>query len=283
MALAKKYYETEWRGNQERNEIFVAMPQDEKAGNYVDFKNRFDALKSLADGLKIPVVLSGFPPNDGTIMDKIFDYLANSKFLIFDLSNDSRYNSPNPNVMYELGIAVTIRQPEDIIILKANNKSNSELWLPFDVKDIHVIDADIASKMVEEIKIAIENQQKARNRLISKVSKTLDHGCLWLMKNYGTEPHGFSHMNSQTIQEQCPELLRPLIHASLSKLLELGLVETNTAVDQQKDWLEYAYWWTPFSERVMEVIGVMRMKEPSEEAKLRNQNFDKTKSERFQQ
>lgn len=285
LALPKKYYELEWAGNQERNEIFVAMPLNDDAKNYEEFKKRFDIIKKLESEISLSVKLSGDPPNDGSIMDRIFDYLVNSKFLIFDLSNDPRYNCPNPNVMYELGIAVTIRQPEDIIILKASGENNhsgsrSELLLPFDVKDIRVVNVNSEEKMLEEVKKAIKTQEEVRNRLTYKTSRKLDVGCIWLMKKYGVEPDGYGHMNSKTIEDQCPEEFKPLIHASLSKLLELGMVETNTDFDQGKDWWEYAYWWTPFSERVMKELRINKRAEPSDEAKQRNKNFEKTKNER---
>jgi len=68
----------------------------------------------------------------GRVMSDILEAIARAEIVLADLT------TANPNVMYELGIAHTVKDPQKVIIITQERLED----LPFDVKDLRVLRYD---------------------------------------------------------------------------------------------------------------------------------------------
>jgi len=105
----------------------------------------------------------------------ILDGISRVKFLLFDIS-DEEAGKPNPNVMYELGIAHAIRLPEEVIIMRDDiSKSNT-----FDISHIrwNTFSPKETEKSITKIKELIKNAEReidlTKDKLVTKVITLLD-------------------------------------------------------------------------------------------------------------
>jgi|GEM_PF-2410540 len=108
-------------------EVFVAMPMSK------DFEPRWRNIFKPAIrrcGLK-PYRVDLRLVSDSILMD-ILEGIGRAQFVLVDVS-PQKDGWPNPNVMYELGLAHAIRLPEEVIVVRDSNRSVSA---PFDVSHI---------------------------------------------------------------------------------------------------------------------------------------------------
>lgn len=88
--------------------VFVAMP-------YTIHKEGLDVWKQIllpvAGDLNLNIVRADRRPAENTVMDKVFQDIASSEFVVADLTGN------NPNVYYEVGIAHTIGIPILLLLL----------------------------------------------------------------------------------------------------------------------------------------------------------------------
>lgn len=93
----------------------------------------------------------------GKIIDQIWAGINNTKVLVAELTGR------NPNVLYELGIALALQKP---VVLVSSNEAD----VPFDVRHVRVIYYQMAdpfwgenliAKVAENIVSAIKNPQEA--------------------------------------------------------------------------------------------------------------------------
>ena len=167
----KYFFERFWEGEQ-KNQLFVCMPFADS------FDKKFEIINKVTKSLGLHGA-KRVKENVGTavITDEILDGIANSKFLLFDLSNDPKYDKkcPNPNVMYELGIAVAMREPSDILIIKDSSEKTEEL--PFDVRSIriHKHTAEIDEELFKiELKKTLDSQEWLKSKRVKAAAESID-------------------------------------------------------------------------------------------------------------
>jgi hypothetical protein len=106
----------------EKNRCFVLMPFESRFdiiyGNIKQALNENDYICNRADEI------IGSKP----IMNKVLNEILKSQYIIVDLT------SSNPNVFYELGIAHTFKDSQNIILLKQKNEK-----IPFDITHLNHI------------------------------------------------------------------------------------------------------------------------------------------------
>lgn len=152
-----------------KQEIFVGMP----------FSTQFE---SRWKEIFVPAIVSfSLKPYrtkeilvSNSITIDILNGINRAKFLLFDISDEK--GKPNPNVMYELGIAHAARLPEEVIVLRDNiSKSDT-----FDISHIrwHTFSPNETEKSITKIKKLIKNAGKEidliKDRLVIKVANSLD-------------------------------------------------------------------------------------------------------------
>ena len=156
-----KIYPKQFRNERipiEKNTCFFIMP----------FAEKFDIVYgTIKNGLKDNYICKRVDEISGSIpiINKILVEILKSQFIIVDLSES------NPNVFYELGIAHTFKEAQNIFLIK-NKKSK----VPFDITHLTYIeyDTDNLKYVVAQLKKAISD-----NKSFSDLNEALDiHGII---------------------------------------------------------------------------------------------------------
>ena len=264
----KSFFERMWDSEQ-RNELFVCMP----------FHNSLD--DKFNKIIKIAAKKAGF--DDATrvkeniisdiITTKIFDGIANSKMLLFDLSDDPK--SPceiskqiNGNVLYELGIANSFREPQDIVLIR-ERKSNK---LPFDISGMTYIEYDdedskLLDKLTNILKELLTQQEWAKSKRMKSVIKSLNELAIELMYSIGRNPDEWRHFSTIDMPIELKD--------TVARLVDLGILEFACKCDG--NYREYAYHWTLFGCEVMKSLNIQRL---SKEEFEKSPNFEKHNNDR---
>ena len=245
----KVFIEHFWETEQE-NILYVFMPFDKS------FDEKYKVIEAAA-------AIAGFNGKAAERVDKtvqadpiymkIIHKIANSKTLLFDLSDDPEVpcgckKHANSNVIWELGVALSIREQQDIVIIK--EKSNSEL--PFNILQISRYEynkSEFTKEWLAEIlKNALEAQKWYGSKRVRAVAQSLDPLSIQLIQDRGRFPVGNSHFGFNQINTDAI--------ISISKLIDLGMLRFNWAVKDENSSPEYSYDWTPFGRAVMELKGI---------------------------
>ena len=155
--------------------------------------------------------------------------------------------------MYELGVAMSIREPYEIAIIR--RKTNKELKLPFDIRviNINTFPDKFTSDFVEDvIKKTFEKQDFYKNKRIKSAKESIDEKGVLLMNTFGRIPnrHHF-HL---------PPEIEPPYKVSLLRLIDLGILKFASQIWSPSGF-EYAYHWTNFGYSVMQNMGINKMSE----------------------
>lgn len=241
----KHFIERFWESDQ-KNQIFVAAAFDDS------IDKKFQIIDSTAKEIGFEKAFRvGLDTEANSVTDKIFDAIANSKMLLFDLSDDDRTKSINPNVIYEMGIANTIREPSDMVIIR--KKTEDKIKLPFDIQGMHInfFEETITSDFIKNIlEGALKNQEWHKSKRVRVAAESLDENGLMLMNSIGRRPKGFNHFNGKGLDIREKD--------SLLRLIDLGIIKFACLIEKVS-WIEYAYHWTPFGYEVMKHIGMKQM------------------------
>lgn len=239
----KYFFERFWEGEQ-KNQIFVGTAFDSGV------EERFSIIDSIAKELSFEKAFRvGLDSEANSINDNIFDAIANSKMLLFDLSDDNRKNHINHNVIYELGIAQAMREPSDIIIIRKETETKDKL--PFDIQSINInFFKDKLAKdwLKPKLESAIKNQEWHKSKRVRVVAESIDENGLALMNEIGRRPKGYNHFNSSTFDYNKK--------ASVLRLVDLEILKFACIIWKNNLGYEYAYHWTSFGYEVMKYIGL---------------------------
>lgn len=210
----KFFFERFWEGDQ-RNELFVCMPFHDSFDN--KFKKIMVPSAKKAGFEKAGRVKEDWEAN--VITDRIFDGIANSKMLLFDLTDDPK--SPcqfskqvNGNVLYELGIANAFREPEDMVLIRAA----SDVKPPFDISglNINMYDGELnIDWLFSKLRKALEGQKWSNSKRVDAAAKSIDNIALHIMNTVGCRPQGMNHFN---IEGQPTE-----VKISVLRLIDLNI------------------------------------------------------------
>src|SRR4030042_2778480 len=129
------------------NNLFAFLPFLDKC------TQRFnDIIKPAAEFMDLKSEIVNDEKSGKEIMERVYEAINNSRILLFDISSDERYaNKVNPNVAYELGIARSIRDDIDILLITDIEDIEKEIF--FDIRGMHIIKikADVTKKEFLEI------------------------------------------------------------------------------------------------------------------------------------
>jgi hypothetical protein len=242
----KHFFERFWEGEQ-KNQLFVGIAFDDSVASRFTLIDK--AVKSLNFENAFRV---GLETEANSINDRIFDGIANSKMLLFDLSDDSRTNDINHNVIYELGIANAIREPFDIVLIR--KKSNNKPKLPFDIQGLHInfFEDNLTEEFIKMIvESAFKNQKWHKSKRVRVAAESIDENGLSLMYSIGCRPKGFNHFHSNGWEAE-----RKM---SLLRLIDLGIVRFACVCYPDRKGFENAYHWTSFGYEVMEHLNIKQM------------------------
>ncbi|MBI4777049.1 MAG: hypothetical protein HY788_23195, partial [Deltaproteobacteria bacterium] len=184
-----------------------------------------------------------------TVKDE-FDGVANSRMLLFDLTDDPK--SPcqfskqvNGNVLYELGIANAIREPEDILLIR----ESSVAQIPFDISGLHIniYERDLEVDWLHlKLEKALKEQEWYKSKRVDAAAKAIDEIGHMFMSKFGYRPKGFNHFNINGLSQT--------ERMSVFRLIDLGIVKFESIA--YDNYTEYAYHWTEFGREVMKHLGI---------------------------
>lgn len=126
-----------------------------------------------------------------SILTDILSGISRSRLVLADTSYQAmagEYGAPNANVMYELGIAHSIRLPEEVIVIRDNHSTSAP---SFDISHIryHHIDTDDpeAARAVLDplIAYALDSIDMLRDMLVKRALESLDIDGVYFMGTVG--------------------------------------------------------------------------------------------------
>ncbi len=244
---AKFFFERFWEGEQKK-ELFVCMPFHDS------FDSKFNKINNSAKEVNFDrAVRVKEDWSANVITDKIFDGIANSKMLLFDLSDDPvlpcKYlKQANVNVLYELGIANAIREPQDILLIRKTSSTK----IPFDISGmtINEYEGDLTVEwLVNKLKDALKNQEWHKSKRVKAAAKSIDGEAIELMYNYGRNPEDFNHFNTRGAQAE--------VKMSVLRLIDLGIIWF--ASKCEGEYREHAFRWTSFGHEVMKHLNIQKL------------------------
>lgn len=242
----KHFIERFWEGEQ-KNQLFVVMPFDDS------LDKKFESINNAAKKIGFEKAFrAGTETEANSINDWIFDGIANSKMILFDLSDDSRTKGINPNVTYELGIANTMREPFDIVLIR--KESDKVPKLPFDIQGLHInfFETDISEDFIQRIVgSTMKNQEWHKSKRVKAAAESIDENGLSLMYTIGRRSKGFNHFHSGGLTAEKK--------MSLLRLIDLGIARFACEVYKYPKGFENAYHWTDFGYQVMKHLGIEQM------------------------
>lgn len=228
----KKFW-NEFRLPKWANEIFVGMWFEDN-----NVLKRYDGIikKAIEQTPLKPRFLKNVITGDSIPID-IMTGIIECKLVLFDISPIEK-TIRNSNVMYELGLAHSWRNKEEVIIIRDDNDK-----LPFDIQSMGVIkyDPNSTSQAIDEIKNTIlfrlQEIDKFQNSMVRKSRERLSIEAYNILVNSkGLIFH----------DRDMPEHIRLL---AIPLLLDLGLVEMLT------DTSGYGYHPTELGRQVINSYG----------------------------
>lgn len=144
------FFQNFWRPDQ-LNEIFVIMPYAKENDDF--WQLVIKPAVELAFGPELVAIRTDINLFSGSVMMAVFDRIARSKLIVADISATSVEGNQifrNDNVMYELGLAHSVRHSSETIVVR---------------RDTHALNFDLSNTLVHTIDIA--NLSQAKKQLAS--------------------------------------------------------------------------------------------------------------------
>jgi len=225
------------------NKLFAFLPSLGKC------TNRFNnVIKPAAEFMDLKSEIANDEKSSKEIMERVYGAINDSRILLFDLSKDDRYNNKvNPNVAYELGVARSVREDIDILLITDIEDVEKEIF--FDIRGMHIekMKSDLTKEEFYEILKSVCNEQKYyQDKRIETISKLIDGESITLMYKHGRLPDDYKHFGSRDMSAE--------LKMSALRLLDFGLLKTEWGCYEKG--YEYAYHWTSFGKAIMKYMGI---------------------------
>jgi hypothetical protein len=212
------------------NKVFVAMSFDDR------FLPRWEnvilpAIRNVAvnDAALEPDRVDARRIGD-SILTEILGGVTNDRLILADVSTLGHVNGRpirNGNVMYEIGLAHSVRLPEEVLIFRSDSDH-----LLFDVANVRVNsydpDGDPAgarSQVSDAIIESLKELDLKRNLAVKSAAQSLDFTGWWVLSMAATN-NGVHHFQTKTVGQVLGNAAN---NAAIIRLLEFGALETDYA------------------------------------------------------
>lgn len=162
-----------------------------------------------------------------SILTEILSGIANSRLVFADITTVGYLDGKpirNGNVMYEVGLAQSVRLPEEVIVFRSDDDS-----LLFDTSTVRVNSyspdaaADKARSAVTDTLIGSLRELDLRRHLaVRKAVEMLDYPSWWLLSESGARK-GVPHPKMKTMRDVLGNAARA---SAIARLLEMGALRT---------------------------------------------------------
>lgn len=250
------YYETFMR-YEASDEVFVAMPFT------ADFERAYDTvIKPAIETVSInsknlrPRIINRGTTGSPDIHEQIFEAIIHSRMVIADMTVQSNYTDnngaiwwqPNANVAYEVGLATTWRNPEDILLIHQKHQEHS---YSFDIQNLRHVsyetgNPDSVQLIADEIVRAINRSRFLAEQTYSKIIQSLSPTAIQFM-------HQESQRTFPVIAFKKIEMgiIDCRIHAA-TELLSCGALKNRNVIPQgSSKGVAVVYQWTELGLRMM--------------------------------
>jgi len=258
----KWFFDQFWEGDQ-RDVLYVFMSFSEL------YNQKFDLIKEVAkDHFRERADRADCSEGSNVIMTDVMNGIANSKMLLFDLSDDSKHDQnckekTCQNVLYELGIAHSIREPEDIILIR----KKSDIKVPFDIFDVRrdQYEGELdPSWLKEKIERALKNQEWHKSKRVVAAIKSLDPYAAEILNEFGRYPERNSNFNLQQVIDTLL-MFKGLVMSyaeattTLGRLVDLGIIRFELAIHGVD--AHHSYSFTQFGRMILKNKEVIQWNE----------------------
>jgi hypothetical protein len=239
------------------DEVFVAMPFT------ADFERAYDTvIKPAIETVSInsknlrPRIINRGTTGSPDIHEQIFEAIIHSRMVIADMTVQSNYTDnngaiwwqPNANVAYEVGLATTWRNPEDILLIHQKHQEHS---YSFDIQNLRHVsyetgNPDSVQLIADEIVRAINRSRFLAEQTYSKIIQSLSPTAIQFM-------HQESQRTFPVIAFKKIEMgiIDCRIHAA-TELLSCGALKNRNVIPQgSSKGVAVVYQWTELGLRMM--------------------------------
>lgn len=258
-----------WR-NEFLPQVFVAMNFDKK------YDDRFNKIIKPAieekpiNGVNLRAHRVDLSKTGDSILTQIADGIAHSYLILADVScvdvgKSSGQSIRNGNVMYEVGIALACRSPEEVLLIRDDNEK-----ILFDTSTIPHMTIDFDDKAIIKIREALEERASERKIIHDartlKAIKRMTYDDYHLLRTLGEIPD----THSADLTENSPlggRMMSIPTTTSLSNLMREGLVEAQNLTEVET----LTYKLTPFGRAAYDHYqGVIKKRDESKENNKNN-------------
>jgi hypothetical protein len=210
------------------NKVFVAMSFDER------FRPRWDdvivpAIQSVAlNGVSLEADRVDARKIGDSILTEILGGITNDRLILADVTSLGHVDGRpirNGNVMYEVGLAHSVRLPEEVLIFRSDSDH-----LLFDVANVRVNSYDpdrnpaaARSQVSEAISESLKELDLKRNLAVKSAAQSLDFASWWVLSLAATND-GVHHFQTKTMGQALGNAAN---NAAIVRLLEFGALETD--------------------------------------------------------
>lgn len=200
--------------------VFVAMSFDSI------FRPRWERVikPAIEDaGLEPDIVNAGL--GSEAILTQILLKISSCTLVFADVTEVG--GSRNGNVLYELGLAHAVRQPQEVVIFRSDSKP-----LLFDIVQVrvHTYDPenapdDARKRLAATLRDAVAAVEIERSATVARTADSLDATCVDLLfRAFASD----SRIDVPRIRSVADTVRRGRLVGSIARLLELGLLRTVT-------------------------------------------------------
>ncbi len=259
------YYETFMR-YEASDEVFVAMPFTGDFGRAYDtvIKPAIETVSINGKNLR-PRIINRGTTGSPDIHEQIFEAIIHSRMVIADMTVQSNYTDndgatrwqANANVAYEVGLATTWRNPEDILLIHQKHQEHS---YSFDIQNLRHVPYETGSSdsvrlIADQIEGAIKQSTFLANRTYSKILQSLSPNAIQYMHIESRRAFPIIAFKKDTTDG----LAGYSVHA-VAELLSCGaLINRNVKPQGQGKGVAVIYEWTKLGLRMLLSIGAINL------------------------
>lgn len=218
--------------------LFPPFPREDKVFVAMSFDDRFQLRWNnvIAPGIQA-VTVNGTPLEANrvdarrigdSILTEILGGVSNSRLVFADVTTLHHVDGKpirSGNVMYEIGLAHSVRLPEEVLIFRSDSDQ-----LLFDVANVRVNSYDpdtypdnARSQVAEAIVEALKELDMRRNLAVRSAARSLDSSAFCVL-SLAKRHNGVKHFQTTTMGQA---LGNAAGNGAISRLLELGALETD--------------------------------------------------------
>jgi len=218
--------------------LFPAFPRNNKVFVAMSFDSRFDerykaviepALRNvLIDGEKLDPYRIDARRISDSILTEILSGIRDSRLIFADVTTIERVAGRairNGNMMYEVGVAHAMRQPEEVLLFRSDDDE-----IPFDVANVRLgrylpdDSAEAARALVTEAAISSLRELDLKKSLaIQRAAETLDNPS-WMLLAEAQSGRNIDHPNTRIMGQVLGSVSR--LNA-IQRLLDIGAIKTS--------------------------------------------------------